>query len=281
MRVKNLSNIRVDHLFMTQRIVLGILIVSFVSSCFGQKSAKPNATPYYEFLRAQEPEDPRIVLINIEQLDRLGLADEINAIRALGPKVIALDINFVDLKGEHDASVVSALRSCQTLVMPSTVVENDDHPIRIDSKSHLIFSTPNVYTGFTDCVLEEDDLQTLKMVTLWEKIQETGEEEFHFSVQVVMLFDSLKTMHFVNTHAKRIDVDYKRGLRKFKQFSANEVLNGVGKRADVEGKIVLLGFLGPGNEDKFFTPLNTRIEPYEPDMYGVEFLANIVAQILE
>lgn len=266
---------------MPRRIAVGILIVFFFSSCFRQQGAKSKANRYYEFLRAQEPEDPRIVMINIEQLDRLGLANEINAICALGPRVIALDINFIGLKGEHDADVVSALRSCQTLVMPSTVVKNDDHPIRIHARSHSIFSTPNVHTGFTDCVLEDDDLQTLKMVTLWEEITGTGEEEFHFSVQVAMLFDSLKTMGFVNTHAKRIDVDYKRGLRKFKQFSADEVLSGVVKRADVEGKIVMLGFLGPGDEDKFFTPLNTQMEPYEPDMYGVEFLANIAAQILE
>ena len=41
----------------------------------------------------------------------------------------------------------------------------------------------------------------------------------------------------------------------------------------------MLSFLGPGNEDKFFTPLNT--DNKNPDMYGIEYLANIVAQVLE
>jgi CHASE2 domain-containing sensor protein len=41
----------------------------------------------------------------------------------------------------------------------------------------------------------------------------------------------------------------------------------------------MIGFLGPGDQDKFITPLNTN--PNEPDMYGLEYLANIVAQVLE
>jgi CHASE2 domain-containing sensor protein len=56
-------------------------------------------------------------------------------------------------------------------------------------------------------------------------------------------------------------------------------LNGNITKKDIEGKIVMFGFLGPGNEDKFFSPLNTN--PNEPDMYGLEYLANVVAQVLE
>lgn len=41
----------------------------------------------------------------------------------------------------------------------------------------------------------------------------------------------------------------------------------------------MISFLGPGDEDKFYTPLNTN--PGEPEMYDLECLANIVAQVLE
>lgn len=42
----------------------------------------------------------------------------------------------------------------------------------------------------------------------------------------------------------------------------------------------MFGFLGPGGEDKVFSPLNSSAEPIEPDMYGLEFLTRIVEQIV-
>ena len=76
-------------------------------------------------------------------------------------------------------------------------------------------------------------------------------------------------------------VDYKEGRRTFVKISPEDVFGGKVKRKDIEDKIVLIGFLGPGDDDKFFTPLRDKLAPIEPDMYGVEYLANVTAQILE
>lgn len=89
----------------------------------------------------------------------------------------------------------------------------------------------------------------------------------------------VKTSNFIQSHERLVDLNFKKGVRKFKTFSVTDVLNGKLTKKEIEGKIVMMGFLGPGNEDKFYSPLNKNSK--EPDMYGVEYLANIVAQILE
>lgn len=89
----------------------------------------------------------------------------------------------------------------------------------------------------------------------------------------------MRTNDIIKTHDRLVDIDFERAKSKFKTFSVQEVLKGKLTKADVEGKIVMLGFLGPGSQDKHVSPLNPNIT--EPNMYGLEYLAIIVAQILE
>jgi CHASE2 domain-containing sensor protein len=96
-----------------------------------------------------------------------------------------------------------------------------------------------------------------------------------------MKFDSASTSRFLKNTPRIVDVNYDED-RKFKKFTSNDVLAGKVRPEQVQGKIVLFGMLGPGDEDKFFTPLNgAKKDRGEPDMYGVEYLARIVAQVLE
>ena len=76
---------------------------------------------------------------------------------------------------------------------------------------------------------------------------------------------------------------------KYTRFTAldwDQVLNNDFAPEMVEGKIVLFGYLGdelgaPQWEDKFFTPLNTKIAGRaNPDMYGPVIHANITSMIL-
>lgn len=62
-------------------------------------------------------------------------------------------------------------------------------------------------------------------------------------------------------------------------FATSDLLNGRLTKKGIDGRIVIFGFLGSGEQDKFFSSLNTNSN--EPDMYSLQYLANIVAQVLE
>lgn len=141
------------------------------------------------------------------------------------------------------------------------------------------FFTIEARSGFTSAERTSDDLRIPDQFSLWQKGSFSEDTYYHFSVTAAMRYDSLRAARFVNSHPQNVKVDYANGTRKFKVFSVEETLSGKLKRTDIEGKIVLFGFLGPGETDKFLTPLNRNSG--KPDMYGVEYLANIVAQILE
>lgn len=229
---------------------------------------------------SSQSHEENIVLINVDHLDRGQIAKEISILNSLNPKVIAIDLQFdVSRHDKKDSELVNILWKCENLVMAS-LVHNFGGNIFISSASQLEFSIPGSKTGFVNTLQETDPNGTLKRFTVWEK-ESYGDQrlEYHFAVRTAIEFDSLKAMRFINSNPKIVDVDYKLGRRNFKKYSAKEVIDGGLTKKDIEGKIVMLSFLGPGNEDKFFTPLNT--DNKNPDMYGIEYLANIVAQVLE
>jgi CHASE2 domain-containing sensor protein len=221
-----------------------------------------------------------IVLVNVGSNDREGIAKQISAINFYNPKVIAIDLQFFnDTEYSKDSFLSNELSKCKEVVMASLI--GDYSEMNTQHKWFANESEPwfliNAKTGFINTILEKDEFQTLKRFSIVEKVK--GETEYHFAIQTTLLFDSLKATEFIKSNPKIINVDYRNGTRKFKTFSASEAINNKLTKKDIEGKIVMLGFLGPGNEDKFFTPLNAN--PNEPDMYGLEYLANVVAQVLE
>ncbi|MBS1977537.1 MAG: CHASE2 domain-containing protein [Bacteroidetes bacterium] len=143
--------------------------------------------------------------------------------------------------------------------------------------SSLKFFPSHAKTGFVSEKGENGWPQTKRFNT-YQKEAFTDQIEYHFSVSTAMCYDSIRAARFVENQPKEVNIDYRNG-RRFAKFSAREVLRGRVSKEDIEGKIVMFGFLGPGDIDKFFTSLNS--DPGHPDMYGVEILANIVAQVLE
>jgi len=135
----------------------------------------------------------------------------------------------------------------------------------------------NAKIGFINAILEKDEVGTLKRISTYVRFK--GKVLFHFSVQTAMVFDSVKAQRFVSMNTRVMEPVVTHNL-DFKRLSIEELFEGGIASKDIEGKIVMFGFLGPGNDDKFFSSLNSRVEPLVPDMYGLEFLAQIVEQII-
>jgi CHASE2 domain-containing sensor protein len=231
--------------------------------------------------RKQVVAEEEIVLINAEILDRAEFAEELDHINALDPKLVALDIFFSEDRDPHkDVLLQAALKKTKRLFMISTI---DDYGYgrRMGYKQFGLGSLPvfleGAQTGFANTIINEDEMRTLSRFSTHEYVD--GNFEYHFGVRLAMAYDSLHAMRFIERHPRIVDVDFKNGERRFKTFSASDVLGKRISKQDIEDKIVMLGFLGPGNEDKFFTPLNNNTD--EPDMYGIVYLAHVVAQVME
>jgi CHASE2 domain-containing sensor protein len=223
-----------------------------------------------------------IILINIEHKNRHEIAETITKICLLSPKLLAIDLDFQDASEyDQDTQLIFALLECKNLVM-ATIIDDyiEDKP---EYKGFVNGWNPyllvNAKTGFTNAILENDNLKTLSRFSISEKVG--GRLEYNFAIRVAMDVNSSKTIDFIKTNPNIVEIDYKNGERVLKKILATQVLNNQITREDFEGKIVMIGFLGPGDDDKHFTPLNKKIKPYKPDMYGLEILANIVAQVLE
>jgi CHASE2 domain-containing sensor protein len=225
-----------------------------------------------------------VVLIGVGDYDRGIIADQIAIINTLNPKVISIDVAFPDYKGNKaDKKLVSAIVNSKQVVIPSEISSmgtdyygKETIMVSLTCAGEYFFSG-NAVSGFVS-VEKEKDKQTIPSKFIqWQ--ESMGYKYRHFSIETAMLFDSLRTNEFIMTHDRLVDIDFRNGKRKFKTFKVQDVLKHRLTKADIEGKIVMLGFLGPGDQDKHISPLNTSSN--EPDMYGLEYLAHIVAQILE
>ena len=225
-----------------------------------------------------------IVLINTGTYDKERIAKEITVINNLNPKVISIDVDFSHFLGSKgDKELILALQNCKGLVRPSAI--HSDGEDYFGKEIITVYSMGSEFfprkakAGFVSTRAKKGQVQIPRQFTVWQRAYGGNDIYHHFSIVTAMIFDSLKAVNFMQSHDSIADVDYNQGKRNFKIFSAQEVLDGKITKKDIEGKIIMLGFLGPGNDDKFSTPFNTN--PKEPDMYGVEYLANIVAQVLE
>lgn len=225
-----------------------------------------------------------IVLVGVGDYDRGVIAREIEILNTLNPKVISIDVAFPNYKGDKaDKRLVTALMTSKQVVIPSEISSmGTDYygkeMIMVSLTCSGEFFYPiNTVSGFMSVEREKDKETIPSKFMQWQEAM--GYKYRHFSIETAMLFDSLRTNEFIKAHDRFVDIDFKNGKRKFKTFSVQEVLKNRLTKADIEGKIVMLGFLGPGNQDKHISPLNSSSG--KPDMYGLEYLAYIVAQILE
>lgn len=225
-----------------------------------------------------------IVLIGVGDYDREIIAREIEIINSFTPKVIAIDIALPEYHGDKaDRRLVKAMMSSKQVIIPSRISSlgldyYGKELIMVSLTCAGPFFYPvNTESGFVSAEIDTAQQTIPAKFMQWQDA--TGYRYRHFSVETAMKFDSLRTNDFIKAHDRLVDINFERAKSKFKTFSVQEILKGKLTKADIEGKIVMVGFLGPGNQDKHISPLNSNFN--EPDMYGLEYLAIIVAQILE
>ena len=243
-----------------------ILITGFVLSC----TEKPKS-----------PVDD-IVVVGLTNMNRYPLSLVIENLCKCNPKVLALDIQLPDTDfGEDDTALKNALRSCKAVVLPS-VIKNytyDDQNYA-DTLGCDPFFLEGAHTGFVNVVLDDDPFQTLSRFSTKERIE--GRDEYHFAIQTAMLADSIKTIRFLKTHSKIVGIKYHSDQNDFRLMSGYQVMEELDPN-EIEGKIVLVGSVSSHGVDPdiYYCPKVGRTSDSAPDMWGVQYLANVVVQVLE
>jgi CHASE2 domain-containing sensor protein len=151
----------------------------------------------------------------------------------------------------------------------------------------------------------QEDVKRCK--SLYPQMEVNGKREIAFSVMMAMVYDSLKTERFLARQNQEELINFRgnieipdirvSSLRDAAESTSefrtlcyaldwSDLLNGNYDSAMFRDKVVILGYLGDylGDtawEDKFFTPLNTKVAGRaNPDMFGPVIHANSVAMIL-
>jgi CHASE2 domain-containing sensor protein len=231
--------------------------------------------------------DSNIVLVNISHLNRKGIARQIEIINKYKPLAIGVDAFFKDEKSpELDVPLIRSFANTKNLIMVSDLKETDNESEGFDTlhTSHAKF-IQFAETGFANFVIREGDFRTVRKFSSKEEVGEII--ELSFPVKISQLLYPEHTEKFLDRKNDLEIINFRRNIDKYITLDAMEVFDRKDELGFINGKVVLMGFLGPSlgdivREDLFFTPLNKQfVGKSYPDMYGMVVHANIISMIGE
>ena len=81
-----------------------------------------------------------------------------------------------------------------------------------------------------------------------------------------------------------IPIEYSRTLEKYVRINGSDLIELPISEFDLPNKIILLGYIGPSEEDMYRTPLRfleeRKLEHDQPDTYGLVIIANQIRTFL-
>lgn len=242
--------------------------------------------------------DKRIVIVNIGNADRAGIAGLIEKTASYNPKIIGLDVTFDGPRDPAADSLLSeVVKNTPNLVMANQILYADKHSKMVENG---FFGPVSHKQGFVNMVTK--DLQSIRMFLPFETVG--GKKYKSFAVSLTEEYDSLAVRHLEKRHKEFEAINYTRRLSrqgddavdadskvKVKEHDQYQTVEPDVLMADavdssiLKGKIVLLGYVNRNPDDvldKKFTPMNKRYAGKSvPDMNGIVVHANIISMILD
>jgi CHASE2 domain-containing sensor protein len=211
--------------------------------------------------------DPDIILVNIGNADRISVAKQLLKIDSCQPALIAVDTYFPDEKGNaQDSDLMNALQK----------IPNDVLSYFIDSNNNVLKS----HRKF-EVLAKDEGLAFVTVVnglssqcTPIEVIDGTQHELFSLRQWKPDFKTTFKPDQTINTN-------FTRTLDEYVHIEGTDLAN-----IDCnyfKNKVILLGYLGPDDIDKHFTPIRF-VKDYpenKADTYGLVIIANQIRTILE
>lgn len=218
-----------------------------------------------------------IVLINVAGTTDCKLARAINEVNAQSPKLIAIDLTF-DQNLQCADLLSRSILQVEKLVLSSKIHRYADGKSIVVMSNSPPFDPFRARYGFVNANVDGDTVHGISRFATYEDWGFRKEyRSFDFSVEICFLVDTVKTAKFIQDRGRVVEVDFSKIPRNFRVLSVDQLVK---KRGDIDlkNKIVIFGFLGPGDADRHRIPVGSSRGKY---IYGVEHLANVAAQILE
>jgi CHASE2 domain-containing sensor protein len=224
--------------------------------------------------------DSTMVLVNIGNLNRQGIAHLIETIHQQQPAVLGIDILF---KESESAKVDSAL--LRAMEKGNIVLPFIHSPEESDILSSITpLGAQMGYVNLTSTAPNE-------VIRGFIGVQSSNNDKVYaWASQVIRQYQKGRLWK-VNGYSLKLlferRIKFYGHFNDFVHIEGEKILSG-SKQPSLKNKIVLVGYAGhpPGNpydvEDKHFTPLNTHpLGKGVPDMFGITIHANIVNMLLQ
>lgn len=234
---------------------------------------------YSEKLIENQGLDPNIILINIEDENRMAMALAMDALLEEKPKVVGFDVLLKAFEKTPEDTLLANVLSHKKVVSSYVLTESETVNNHTFFQANGLKGYVNFNFGYQDAVVRE----------FMGFYKSKKQKHNAFAVQIAKKFMSKKDWKKNNIKQKlgssRV-INYVGDYEHFMHFTLSEFMD-LSDKAIVKGKCVIFGYLGnpTGNkydvEDKHFTPLNkVTAGKSVPDMYGMVVHANILSMII-
>lgn len=227
---------------------------------------------------AGTPIDNRIIVVNIGNADRMGLALMIEKLHAAKPKAIGLDVEFNGAREpEKDSLMRQIVSSTPELVLASRL----DWKNKTELQDVGYFGTFTPNNGYVNLIGEDGG--TIRYFSPFEKSNDRLYKSF--TAAIVEKADK-KAFEHLQQRKRAIEViHYSRTIEQYMVLEGEDVLQDNIAPELLKDKILLMGYINPDAynvEDKHYTPLNKKFAGKStPDMNGIIIHANIISMILD
>lgn len=229
---------------------------------------------------ANQQADTTITLINIEDLDRKGLALLLQKVAEAKPSVIGIDVFFSkELQTPDDPALMEALYTHRDHIVMATPY--DDQGIPDEHYWHL----PEIRTGHAGILTNKNNTQIVREFEPFIGNNDQVVPAFSAAIAEIVNPSSIKTLKQRNNTTEFIH--YLGDENAFRILHYSDLPDTPGVHAFLKDKIVILGYLG-GNirnindlHDVFFSPVGFDFSiNRRPDMFGMVIHANLISMII-
>lgn len=228
-----------------------------------------------------------IVIVNIGNADREGIAMLIEKTAMMKPKVIGLDVLFASPMDPYQDSILeNTIRNTKNLILAVKYETDSSHKLIASGNYFKNDSSLFGYVNFPTF----GDKETVRSYYPFKKDEKDDQLVLpSFTSTLLKKYDSTAYNTIKNKIDKKVIINYSRTVtankKQYLVVEPDALMMDMVDTSFIKDKIALLAYvnINPNDiEDKKFTPMNEKYAGKSiPDMNGIVVHANIISMVLE